>query len=36
LGEPDGNPKNPLPNALVDLVKTSKICLETLGVALRV
>jgi inosose dehydratase len=36
MGELDNDPKNPSPTAPVDLVKTSKLYLETLGVTFRV
>jgi inosose dehydratase len=36
MGELDNDPKNPSPTAPVDLVKTSKANLETLGVTFRV
>jgi inosose dehydratase len=36
MGELDNDPKNPSPTAPVDLVKTSKVYLETLGVTFRV
>jgi hypothetical protein len=36
MGELDNDPKNPSPTAPVELVKTSKVYLETLGIAFRV
>jgi hypothetical protein len=36
MGAIDSDPKNPSPTAPVDLVKASKVYLETLGVSLRV
>jgi inosose dehydratase len=35
MGELDNDPKNPSPTAPVELVKTSKIYLETLGITFR-
>jgi hypothetical protein len=35
-GAIDSNPKNPLPTVSVELVKTSRVYMETLGILLRV
>jgi hypothetical protein len=36
MGEIDSDPKNPSPTVSVDLAKSSRVYLETLGILLRV